>query len=242
MKNKIIGILGLLCILASILGFFAYSNTIKNDSELFGKTVLVLTQDVEAGQPLDSTNMTLKRVKINDLQSSYLEETDLNKIKGQVAAIKLFKNEQVSLYRLTKASSFQPETSQLVALDITTVNSLAGNIKEGDIVTLWDYKTEGNLATKKLGNVKIIAIKDAQNQNVKDVQGAVPVAIIVQLDNEEQIKIAKSITNLFVSKNENQLKASYDSVTILAQEEEPIDTEIKEKNIESIDTELKEEN
>lgn len=206
MKNKFIGILGIFFIIFSIAAYFAYSNTIKNNSEVFGKSILVLSKDVKAGEPLNESNLIAKKVKLTDLSSKFLTENDLSKLNGKVAAIDLFKNEQLTLERVTSSLNFKPVTSQMVSLEITSVNALSGNIQEGDIVNLWDNANIDSVQPiKKLSNVRVVAIKDAQNQNIKDVPGAIPTSIIVRLDNDEQIAIAKKLARVFVTKSENQV-------------------------------------
>ena len=216
MKNKIIGILGVLFILFSIGAFFAYSNSIKNNSELFGKSVIVLSKDIKAGETLTSDNMTLKKIRIDDIQTGYLTESDINSLKDKVAAIDLYKNEQLNMDRLTTKDAFDPVSSQYVSLDITAINALSGDIQVNDIVSLWS-KPENGTPSKELDNVRIIAIRDAQNQEVnKSSQTSsnnVPTSIIVKLDNDNDVKTAKAIKTLFVTKNLNQLQEKLDSET-----------------------------
>lgn len=203
MKNKIIGIIGLLFVVFSIGSYFAYSKTIKNNSDFLGKPILVLSKDLEAGEAITKDNIVLKKTKINDLTKNYLTEDDLDKVNGKVAAINLYRNEQLTLERLTDKKAFEPETSQDIALEITSVGALSGEIRVGDFVDLWD--NTGNHPVKKMSNVKLVGIKDTQNQEVEKVQGAIPSSIVIRLDSDEQVSVAKSISSLFVSKGLNQI-------------------------------------
>lgn len=205
MKNKIIGVLGVLCILFAVITLSAYSTTIKNDSELFGKEIIVLSKDAIEGATLDNSNLILKKVKLKDLPTSYLTEDDISKIKNKVAKIDLYKNEGLSLDRTIDYDDYYPIGSEDIALDVTAIGALSGEIKEGDKVNLWgreeDTSTSELKATLKLEDVKIIAIRDSQNRNIKDIEGgAVPSSVVVRLENKDEIKEARDIKNLFITK------------------------------------------
>lgn len=209
MKNKIVGLLGILCIIFAISAWFAYSNTIKNNSEMFGKNILTLSRDVKSGEEITKDILVSKRVKLNDLSSEYLTEDDLNSVLGKVAAIDLHKNEQLSLSRLTSSESYYPLDSKLVALEITPAGCLAGNVNEKDFVDVWSSDTT-SLPEKKISQIQIVAIKDSQNQDTKDVEGAVPSCIILKARNDDEIATLKGITTPFISKSEVQDKIALD--------------------------------
>lgn len=209
MKNKIVGLLGVLCIIFAISAWFAYSNTIKNNSEMFGKKVLTLSRDVKSGEEITKDIIVSKRVKLNDLSSEYLTEDNLNNILGKVAAIDLHKNEQLSLSRLASSESYYPLDSRLVALDITPSGCLAGNIDEKDFVDVWSSNT-ATLPVKEISQIQIVAIKDSQNQDVKNVDGAIPACIILKARNDDEIAILKNITTPFICKSEIQDKIALD--------------------------------
>lgn len=204
MKNKIIGIIGILCILFGLGTFISYTN-IKNNSELFGKEVIVLKNDIKEGKEITSSDIEYKKVKVNDLTTGYLTSEDINSLENKVANIDLHQNEQLTLDRLVDYDDYYPIGSEDVALDITAIGALAGNVKAGDTVNLWDRKTDspdnkGSILV--LENVKVIAVRDAQNRDVENVEeeNTTPASIIVRLNGQKQVKQAKDIANLFVSK------------------------------------------
>lgn len=211
MKNKILGLLGILFIAFSIGTYFAYSNTIKNNSELFGKTVLVLSKDVRAGELITKNNVELRRIKISDLSSTYLVEDDLKDIVGKVAAINLSKNELLNKDRLTERDAFFPRTTRDIAVATNAISSLAGNIKKGDYVDVWGKSGEKDQVSKKLSNVKVVALKDSQNNDIEGIKGAVPSAVILRVTSDNQIPLIANLSNLFLTKDINQLGAQLET-------------------------------
>lgn len=210
MKNKIIGLLGVIFILLSIGAWFAYSNTIKNNSELFGKEILVLKSDVKNGEKLTKDNVTVKKVKQVDIITNALTEKHFSEIENKVAAINLYRNEQLTLERIVDESSYKPETTRIVSLAIDGIGALSGTIKSGDLVDVWDEKDVTKKAELVLKDIEIIAIKDAQNQDADKIQGAIPTSIVLRVDNDENTEKIKSIQKAFVTKSTNQIKGKLD--------------------------------
>lgn len=202
MGKKIMTIIGILLIVLSASGLYIYNKEIINNSEFFGEKIVVLNKDIKAGDEITKNDIDYRKEKKNDLISKYLTEKDVNKILGNVAAIDLYKNEGITKDRIIKYDDYYPEDAQEIALNISSIGAISGNLKVGDVASLWDKTDNG--AILMLENVRILAIRDSQNQNVDEIDGDTPAAIVVKL-NKEQIEIAKNIKDLFVTKPTNQV-------------------------------------
>lgn len=203
-KSKIIGVVGVVIIASSLGGLFLYRNEIANNSELFEKKVIVVKHDIKKGDKITNDNIQLTDVKKKDLSTGYLTEKDMSKLNNKVAAIDLYKNEQIKTDRLVDYETYYPEESQEISLSVDTISALSAEIQPGDYVSLWD-KGEGNTPVKVLSNVEVVAIKDSQNIDVTTDNGGVPYSVIVRLDNDKQVAVAKDIKDLFITKNPNQI-------------------------------------
>lgn len=202
MGKKIMTIVGILLIILSASGLYIYNKEIINNSEFFGEKIVVLNKNIKAGQEITKNDIDYRKEKKNELISKYLTEKDVNKILGNVAAIDLYKNEGITKDRIIEYNDYYPEDAQEIALNISSIGAISGNLKVGDVASLWDKTDNG--AILMLENVRILAIRDSQNQNVDEVDGDTPAAIVVKL-NKEQIEIAKNIKDLFVTKPTNQV-------------------------------------
>lgn len=205
-KGKIVGGIGITILALSLGSLYLYKDEIKNNSEIFEKKIVVVKKDIEKGEEITNDNITLVKVKQKNLITGYLTEDDLDELNNKVAAIDLYANEQIKLDRLLDYDEYYPETSQYVSLGVDAISCLSGDVKAGDYVSLWERQTTDGVAEKKIENVQVVAIKDSQNNNIEDVEGAVPYSILVRVNNDEQVSIAKGIHSLFITKDSNQAK------------------------------------
>lgn len=207
MKNKIIGIIGCLIILLSIFAFVVYNNEFKNNSQIFGEEVIVAKDTISEGDTINEDNTVVKKVTQNQIVSDAITKEDFNKINGKVAAIKINKNEQILDSRLLEKDEYYPETSKIVALKVGLQGALSGSLAPGDRVEIWENDTINKTSEMKASNIKILAIRDTQNQDVSK-SSSIPASVVIQVENNEELEAIKLIPPdyLFLTKDTNQLK------------------------------------
>lgn len=208
MKNKIIGIIGLVIILLSIFTFSIYSNEFKNNSKSFGEKVVVAKGNISGGEVLSDSNTEIRTITKGNLIKNGITEEEYESIKGKVAAIDISINEQISKDRILEKDNYYPETLKIIAIKINTEGALSGNLVVGDEVEIWENDTVNKISERKATNIKILGIKDSQNQDVTKQTGTIPTSVIIQVKDETELEQIKQIPTdyLFIAKSTNQLK------------------------------------
>ncbi|MEG0296807.1 MAG: SAF domain-containing protein [Clostridium sp.] len=213
MKNKTIGILGLLLIAFSVATWFTFNSSIKKNSQIFGEEVLVLSKDIPAGELFTNDNVVVKKIKQNDLISNYIKKSEIGELKNRVAAIPMSKNEQINKSRITTPSKFTPETAKYLSLAIDPLNSVSGEIHTGDFIDIWDKGDAKTEPVQILVNVEVIGLRDSANQNTEGILGAIPTQLIIKVADDTQVAKAKGIRSLVTCKSPNQVKTKLDAGT-----------------------------
>lgn len=229
MKNKILAVLGGFLIIASIVAWYAYTVTIRENSELLGTEILVLAENIPEGEAFTEDNVVSKKIKRSDIMDGALTLDDIVKLEGKVAAINLYKNEQITKERLTTKEFVVSESVQVVAIPIdSAVKVFPGDLFVGEFVDVWSTTSgENGLPGRLLENVRIVGLRDANNYDISGNHSAVPASVIVQANFTSEIVALRGIdsSHLFISKNPNQtgikLKENKTEIT----EEEQTDME-----------------
>lgn len=205
MKNKILAVLGVFLIIAAVGAWYAYTLTLKENSELLGRDVLILSKEVKEGDPLTTANVTTKKVKQNDLVPGAISAAEAYKLNGKVAAIDLNVNEQITEARLTKPEYMATSSVRLVSLPISRpISVLPGNISANDYIDIWSKA--GGQPILVLKNVRVVSLRDANNYDISANANAVPAALIVQSNYLSEVVHLRSITesDMFITKSPNQ--------------------------------------
>lgn len=205
MKNKILAVLGVLLIIASLGAWYAYTLTIKENSELLGKDIIVLAQNVKEGDPLTTANVKVKRIKQDDIVPGAISAAEGYKLNGKVAAIDLYTNEQITEDRTTIPEFMSTNTVRLVSLPISRpISVLPGDVKANDYIDIWDRA--GGEPVQVLKNIRIVSLRDANNYDISSNPNAVPAALIMQANYLSEIIQLRKIneSEMFITKSPNQ--------------------------------------
>lgn len=214
MKNKIIGTIGMLIILFSVVGYFAFDNTIRKSSEVFGKEVVVFSKPILAGQVIAREDLSTKKIKKEQLVPYVV--TDINLVIGKVALINMYPNEQVVSDRLVTQDKYYSNETKIVSFPTTLIDTVAGQVKKGDYVDIWlkaipEYPAQNYKEPQKIfSNVRIEGLKNEEGIDLEKAQSGVPTICLVRLT-DEQIKVLKTfvpgnnVTN-FMTLYSNQME------------------------------------
>lgn len=205
MKNKVLAAIGVLLILASVAAWYIFTITIRENSELLGKEVLIIMKDVKEGEPLTTANVTVKRVKQEDVVPYAISAAEGYKLNGKVAAIDMYQNEQITESRLTIPEYMATSSVRLVSLPISRpISVLPGNVNANDYIDIWNRA--GGEPVLVMKNARIVSLRDANNADISTNPTAVPAALIVQANYLSEIVLLRNINeaDMFITKSPNQ--------------------------------------
>lgn len=200
MRNKILTVLGLLIMAGAIGSYFFFDTAIRQNSEVFGATVLVAKRDIAEGTVIRSVDQaadlfTVKRVPQVDLvpgavvventqelsffqrARSWFTVTDAVSTEGLKALVNrrviehIRQNEQVVGSQLsTDLTEFEAD-ERLFAVAVTYLDAVGGEVRRGDWVDLWvAYRNDQG----KIRSEKIIGplqVERIKNDNNQPIEG-----------------------------------------------------------------------
>lgn len=197
MRNKIIGLIGILAIIFSIIGYFTFDSTIKQSSELLGYNMAVFSHPIKSGHIITENDITSAKIKQKDCVYGAVKYTDKQSVIGEVALIDFAANEQILPSRIVDQNLYYEKGTEFVSFTTTFNDSVAATVKAGDLVDIWlkptpAYPTVGYKIPERLfKKIRIEKIKTEGNQDLNQVQNGIPFIMVVSLT-DEQIKVLKT--------------------------------------------------
>lgn len=197
MRNKIIGALGVLIIVFAVIGYFAFDNTVRQSSEMFGQEMAVFNKPIKAGQIISQADLTVKKIKREQLVPGALEASKMESLIGQVALIDMYPNEQIIPNRFVAKDKYYSNNTRLIAFPTTLIDTVAATVRPGNYVDIWvkpnpAYPAQNYKEPVKLfENVRIEGLKNEAGIDVDKVENGVPAIVIVRMT-DEQIKLLKT--------------------------------------------------
>lgn len=196
MLNKVLGVLGVLVVVLTVVGYFAFDSQLRENSNLLGKDMAVLTGPLVPGSVIKEENITAKRVKREQIVPNAIEYKDKDLIIGKVTLFDMYANEQLVATRLVDGSKYYPKDAKLITFTTNLVDSVGANVKEGDIVDMW-LRARPEFPNRKepqkiFSHVRIEQLKTQNNNQVSKEQNGVPYLCSIYLT-DEQVAIFRTL-------------------------------------------------
>jgi pilus assembly protein CpaB len=176
-KNRIVtGIV--LIALAAALGLVLYPRYLESRQASY--PVLTLSRDIAAGTVLVESDLT--QAKTKDQALAEMVFTEINRAVGKSATRDLsagsylFIEDAAEGYIASTIYNTLPDGSYMISVSITSLSqSVAGQIRAGDIVRVYTFGSESRITTpKELQYVKVLAAYDSEGKELgKDENSAV---------------------------------------------------------------------
>lgn len=224
MRNKILTILGLVIVVAAVSSYYFFDAGIRQHSEAFGVTVLVAREEIPEGTLIRDakqagTLFKAKRVPRVDVVPGAIEVAEARELSfwekarswfsveaeasvGDLQALvnrrvteTVRKNEQVLADQLsTDLTEFAPN-ERLVAVPVTYVDAVGGEVHKGDWVDIWvtyrDEQTKQYKSQKIIGPLELQLIKTGDNQVIDKHSKAIPQVALFKMG-EDQIALVST--------------------------------------------------
>jgi Flp pilus assembly protein CpaB len=172
-----------------------------------------------------------------------LASSDLTSLAGRKVTQTLYKNQQViASYLTTDLTDFAPD-DRLFAIPTAFQQSVGAEVHKGDYVDIWityTDKTREGMSEKILSPVRVVKLKDANNEEIGGSKNAIPQVIIVKV-NEAQIKMLSEkmkVGDLFLVKW--GVTPSQDALTqakVTPPDEATVSADLQENEVEDMDAE-----
>lgn len=225
MLNKILSLLGIAIMILSIVGFVYFDATIRVNSEAMGANIVVARENIPEGTVLKNADMVKQYFKVVRIPRSQvvpnalsvgvkygggnivdavkaffnpeerqIADSDLKALINKRVTTTIYKNQQIIKdYLSDDPTEFAPD-ERLYAVSISYVESVGAEVHKGDYVDLW-VRHPGGDAQKVIGPLKVIKLKDANNEEILGNSKAIPKLVIFKLNDNQIATVSTLLTN-----------------------------------------------